>query len=74
MMSLEGILLFTLLAGLGLFLFGMHLMEDSLKTIAGSSFKSFLRKQTGKVHKAVFSGAVVTAILQSSSASKMASA
>jgi phosphate:Na+ symporter len=67
MMSLEGILLFTLLAGLGLFLFGMHLMEDSLKTIAGSSFKSFLRKQTGKVHKAVFSGAVVTAILQSSS-------
>jgi len=55
------------LAGLGIFLFGMHLLEDALKKLAGRTFKLFLKKHTGNKLEAVFSGTVVTGILQSSS-------
>lgn len=54
------------LAGLGVFLFGMYLMEESIRSLASRSFKIFLRKQTGSPIKAVLSGTVTTAILQSS--------
>lgn len=55
------------LAGLGLFLFAMHLMEASLKHVAGRAFKLFLRKHTHNRFEAIGSGAIVTGILQSSS-------
>lgn len=55
------------LAGLGLFLFAMHLMETSLKHVAGRAFKLFLRKHTHNRFEAIGSGAIVTGILQSSS-------
>ncbi len=64
---LKDIQIWALLAGLGLFLFGMYMLEESLKKLAGRSFKIFLRNQTKNRFKAVFSGALVTAVLQSSS-------
>ena len=64
---IKDIQIWPILAGLGLFLFGMYMLEDSLKMLAGRSFKKFLRKHTGNSIKAVFAGAGVTALLQSSS-------
>lgn len=66
-MNFSEIQLWPLLAGLGLFLFGMYMLEEALKALAGRSFKKFLRKHTTNPVKAVLSGALVTAVLQSSS-------
>lgn len=56
-----------LLAGLAFFLFGMKLMEESLKNLAGRSFKKFLRENTRHPLQGILAGAGITAILQSSS-------
>jgi phosphate:Na+ symporter len=55
------------LAGLGIFLFGFHLLENSLRKLVGRTFKLFLKKHTGSKLKAIFSGTFITAMLQSSS-------
>ena len=54
--------------GLGLFLYGMKLMGDGLENMAGDRLKSILEKITSNRIMGVFVGAVVTAIIQSSSA------
>ncbi|MGE3975858.1 MAG: Na/Pi cotransporter family protein [Bdellovibrionales bacterium] len=54
-------------AGLGLFLYGMMRLEDSLKELAGKRFKLFLRKYTTNRFLAILNGAFAAAILQSSS-------
>ncbi len=59
--------LWKLLAGLGLFLFGMNLLETSLKKLAGKGFRRFLRHSTNKPIGSVFGGIVATTIVQSSS-------
>lgn len=59
--------LWEFLAGLGIFLFAMHVLEDALRRLAGRTFKLFLKKYTGSRLGAIGSGAVVAAILQSSS-------
>lgn len=56
-----------LAGGLGLFLFGMLQMEEALKILGGRSFKLFLKKHTENKFKAISSGTIVTAVLQSSS-------
>jgi phosphate:Na+ symporter len=56
-----------LAAGLGLFLFGMHLLEVSLSRLAGRPFKQFLKASTAGPLRGVLAGAVATAALQSSS-------
>ncbi len=56
-----------LLAGLGMFLYGMFHLEDAMKQVDGRRFKLFLKKHTKKKLSAIFSGTIVTAILQSSS-------
>ena len=66
-MNFQAMQVWSLLAGLGLFLFGMYMMEEALKILAGRSFKVFLRKHTNNSVKAVLSGTLITAILQSSS-------
>jgi phosphate:Na+ symporter len=66
-MNFSEIEIWPLLAGLGLFLFGMYMLEEALKALAGRSFKKFLRKHTTNPIKAVLSGTLVTAVLQSSS-------
>lgn len=59
--------LLQFLAGLGLFLFAMYLMEEALRKLAGRTFKLFLRKHTTNTLEAVGSSTLVTALLQSSS-------
>ncbi|MDT8272234.1 MAG: Na/Pi cotransporter family protein [Desulfomonilia bacterium] len=56
------------LGGLGLFLFGMHLMSDALQKIAGLRMRRILEKVTANRVVAVFAGTAITAIIQSSSA------
>ncbi len=61
------ILIFKLFAGIGLFLFAMYLLEESLKNLSGRNFKLFLQRTTKNRISAVTGGAVVTGVLQSSS-------
>ncbi len=56
------------LAGLGIFLFGMFMMEESIKLLSGRSFKILIRRYTGTRLKGLVTGILSTAILQSSSA------
>ncbi|MFM8951061.1 MAG: Na/Pi cotransporter family protein, partial [Bacteroidota bacterium] len=56
-----------LLAGIGAFLFGIQLMEQRLRALAGREFKLFVRRSSGTLWRSLFSGAIVTAALQSSS-------
>lgn len=56
------------LAGLGIFLFGMHMMEESIRLLSGGAFRALIRRYTGTRLKAILSGTFSTAILQSSSA------
>ncbi len=59
---------FSLLGGLGLFLFGMKMMSDSLENMAGDRMRRVLEMLTNKRLAAVGVGAGVTAVIQSSSA------
>ena len=57
-----------LLSGVALFLFGMSLMGDGLKRVAGNSLERTLYRLTNTPIKGVLLGALVTAVIQSSSA------
>ncbi|WP_428738025.1 Na/Pi cotransporter family protein [Sulfurimonas sp.] len=54
-------------SGLGMFLFGMTYMELALKEFAGIKFKKWLKRSTQTNFKAIVTGGVATALLQSSS-------
>lgn len=56
-----------LIAGIGIFVFAMYLFEESLKNLSGRSFKIFLQRITRNDIGAVVGGAIITALLQSSS-------
>ena len=58
----------SLLGGLGLFLYGMNLMAEGLQKSAGEKLKKIVEKLTSNTVMGVLVGAVVTAIIQSSSA------
>ncbi len=58
----------TLLGGLALFLFGMNYMGDSLKKLSGGQLESILQKLTSNRLKGFLLGLLVTAVIQSSSA------
>ena len=58
----------TLVGGLALFLYGMDVMGDSLKKLAGGRLESFLAKLTSNRFKGFLLGFFVTAVIQSSSA------
>ncbi|WP_294798530.1 Na/Pi cotransporter family protein [uncultured Eubacterium sp.] len=58
----------SLLGGLGLFLFGMKYMSDGLNQIAGKKMKNLLEKLTRNRFKGFLLGVLVTAVIQSSSA------
>ncbi len=58
----------SLLAGVGIFLFGMFELEESLKKISGGTFRRLIRKFTSNWLRSVLTGIVSTAVLQSSSA------
>ncbi|WP_373083500.1 Na/Pi cotransporter family protein [Zhongshania sp.] len=63
----------TLLGGLGLFLLAMELMTDGLTLAAGKSLRRLLSHWTNSLIRGVFSGFLMTAIVQSSSAVTVAS-
>lgn len=59
---------FAMLGGLALFLYGMDLMSEGLETTAGNKLHSIIEKLTSSTSKGLLVGIVVTAIMQSSSA------
>lgn len=60
--------IWMLVGGIGIFLFGIYLMEESLKTLSGKAFKKLIRRSTSTDISAIATGTLSTAILQSSSA------
>lgn len=58
----------NLFGGLALFLYGMHVMGDSLAKLAGGRLEKILERLTSNPIKGVLLGAGVTAVIQSSSA------
>ena len=58
----------SLLGGLGFFLFGMTLLGEGLKRVAGSKLEMILERLTSTTFRGVLLGTLVTAVIQSSSA------
>ena len=57
-----------LFGGLAMFLYGIEVMGDGLKNSSGAALKRVLEKVTGNVAMGVLTGALVTAVIQSSTA------
>ncbi|MBX2972667.1 MAG: Na/Pi cotransporter family protein [Flavobacteriales bacterium] len=60
--------IWLLLAGLGIFLFGIKLIEGSIATLGGRDLKRMLRTYTSRRFRAIITGTVATLLLQSSTA------
>ena len=60
-------IIFGLVGGLGLFIFGMTYLSDGLQKVAGTKLRRTLRSLTQNRIRGVMLGAVVTSIIQSSS-------
>ncbi|HEY0852742.1 MAG TPA: Na/Pi symporter [Bradyrhizobium sp.] len=61
----------SVLGGVGLFLLGMTVMTDGLKTLAGTALRAMLSKAAATPLHGSFWGAIVTLLVQSSSATTM---
>ena len=61
-------ILMPLLGGLGLFLYGMTVMSEGLEKSAGDKLEKLIEKLSGNIFKGVLMGALVTMVIQSSSA------
>lgn len=57
-----------LLGGLALFLYGMEMMSSGLELVAGDKLRVVIEKMTSNFFKSIIVGAIVTAVIQSSSA------
>ena len=64
-------MMITILGGVGLFLLGMAIMTGGLKGLAGSSLRTVLGKAAATPLSGAFWGAIVTLLVQSSSATTM---
>lgn len=62
----------TLLGGLGLFLLGMGMMSQGLQALAGEGLRGLLQSQTRTPARGVLAGLLATALIQSSSATTLA--
>ena len=62
------LMLIKLLGGLAMFLYGMEIMGDGLKQSSGTALKNVLGKLTSNVVTGLITGALVTAVIQSSTA------
>ena len=60
--------LLSMVGGLALFLFGMHVLSEGLEKVSGGRLEKILENLTSNRVKAVLLGAGVTAVIQSSSA------
>ena len=61
----------TLLGSLAMFLYGMSLMSGGLQKMAGNRMRVFMAKMTSNHFKCIFTGIVVTAMVQSSTATTL---
>jgi phosphate:Na+ symporter len=61
-------LVFGIFGGLGLFVYGIHIMGDGLQRVAGDRFRNVLKALTSNPIKGVLVGTGITALIQSSSA------
>ena len=61
----------TMLGSLGMFLYGMSLMSGGLQKMAGDKLRSFMAAMTSTAFKRVLTGVVVTALVQSSTATTL---
>jgi len=59
--------IFLIIGGLGIFLYGIHQMGESMKLLAGSQLKKLIEKTTSTPLKGIFMGILVTTLLQTSS-------
>lgn len=59
--------IWQVLAGVAIFMLGMRLLAESLRTLAGRGAKLYLKKQTGRPLSAIVGGTVITGLVQSSS-------
>ena len=64
-------LIFGIVGGLGIFIYGMHLLSDSLKKLTLNRLKDILAKITSNRFNGVLVGVGVTALIQSSSATSV---
>ena len=64
-------MILSLLCGVALFLYGMQLMGDGLKSVAGNKLETLLYKLTNTPFKGILLGAIVTSVIQSSSATSV---
>lgn len=56
------------LGGFGMFLFGIKYMGDGLKAVAGDKLRDYIDRYTSKLYMGILVGAIVTVLIQSSSA------
>ncbi|GAG31132.1 unnamed protein product, partial [marine sediment metagenome] len=61
-------LIFGMVGGLGLFLYGMQLLSDGLQKVTGDRIQKVMEFLTNKPMMGVATGALITSIVQSSSA------
>ena len=61
----------TLLGSLGMFLYGMSTMSSGLQKMAGAKLRSFMASMTSNAFKRVLTGVIVTALVQSSTATTL---
>ena len=57
----------TIAAGIAILLFGMIMLEEGFKVFTKGPLKDFLKNSTNKLYKSISAGALVTALIQSSS-------
>lgn len=62
-----------ILGGFGLFLIGITLLGDGLKEVAGPKIKDYIEKYTNNIFMAIIMGALITGLIQSSSAATVIS-
>ncbi|TNE68848.1 Na/Pi cotransporter family protein [bacterium] len=65
-------MILTILGGVGLFLLGMTLLTDGLKNLGGETLKKALSTFTGGTLRGILTGAGLTALVQASSATSIA--
>ena len=66
---MDAMTLFNVFGGLAIFIFGMQMMSDGLNITAGEKMRAILRLFSANRFVGIISGAAVTAVIQSSSAS-----
>ena len=64
-------IIFGILGGLSLFIYGIHLMGDGLQKAAGDGLRNILKKLTSTPLLGAIVGAAITSIVQSSSATSV---